>query len=317
MHVIIVNYRSSLLLSRCVKSLLAESVDSISVWDNSCDEDERLALNAIAKEFGLTVRYSAENIGFGPAANRLLGALDCSDDAPVWLLNPDTEVLPGCVDRLKKAVASTGFGFISPAIIRQADDEIWFAGGAIHVGRGSTVHWSTYPSADSFSCTFLTGAAMAATRSSWERVGGFREDLFLYYEDAALCLDARAMGASLTVVMDAVVMHAVGGSSANPADSRGFGKSPLWYYFLSRNRLLVCQRTAARRLLTAFVIGLLPTLRMLVMAARDRSGPWIRVRAALVGTYHGLIGRATPARQLAWLEIDVAQHASRPAEESR
>ena len=61
--------------------------------------------------------------------------------------------------------------------------------------------------------SFVTGAAMMMHISTFELIGGFREDLFLYWEDVDLSLRAGRAGVRMELVPDARVWHAEGGSA--------------------------------------------------------------------------------------------------------
>ncbi len=95
--------------------------------------------------------------------------------------------------------------------------------------------------------TFMCGAAPVFTPDAWRALGGFREDLFLYWEDAELSLRAQDLGLRMTIAADAVVWHAVGGTG------EGSGQSKNFYYYSARNRLkIMFGRGQGRRLLTPY-----------------------------------------------------------------
>lgn len=77
----------------------------------------------------------------------------------------------------------------------------------------------------------LCGGACAIRRDAWEACGGFREDLFMYYEDTDLSYRLRRAGWSIRFVREAVVLHEHAASSG--ADS------PMFVRVNARNRLLV------------------------------------------------------------------------------
>ena len=82
----------------------------------------------------------------------------------------------------------------------------------------------------------LCGGACAIRRQAWEGVGGFREDLFMYYEDTDLSYRLRRAGWSIRFVPDAVVLHEHAASSG--ADS------PMFVRVNGRNRLVVAAEHA-------------------------------------------------------------------------
>ena len=76
------------------------------------------------------------------------------------------------------------------------------------------------------------GAAMLVRRDAFDRVGGFDERYFLYWEDADLCRRLRGAGWSTRFVPGARV-HQPGGASATTATrlaTRAFHDSAYRYY---------------------------------------------------------------------------------------
>jgi GT2 family glycosyltransferase len=181
---------------------------------------------------------------------------------------------------------------VSPLLITGSPATVWFAGGVVDERRGVTRHFregEVPPEKPSkaFDTSFITGAAPMMRMGTWSALGGFREDLFLYWEDADLCRRAVASGLSLQVVPDARVWHAQGGSSAD--SPRGNG--PAFYYFNQRNRLLVCGPRAGAAKVAA-VTGLRETVRLLVKPLLlERSGRGQKVAASVRGIRDGLAGR--------------------------
>jgi len=77
----------------------------------------------------------------------------------------------------------------------------------------------------------LCGGACAIRREVWRALGGFREDLFMYYEDTDLSWRLREHGWRVVYVREAVVRH-------EHASSSGTG-SPMFIRVNARNRILV------------------------------------------------------------------------------
>ena len=79
------------------------------------------------------------------------------------------------------------------------------------------------------------GCALLVTRACYEAVGGFAEDIAVYYEDVDFCLAARAHRFGLLVVPAASVSH---------DGLRGFvaGLTPWAAYLKARNPWLLVRR---------------------------------------------------------------------------
>jgi GT2 family glycosyltransferase len=72
---------------------------------------------------------------------------------------------------------------------------------------------------------FVSGAAMLVDRTSFERLGGFDERYFLFYEDIDLCLRANDQDIATRVDERWAVRHAGAHSTR-----RQFGSSLIWSY---------------------------------------------------------------------------------------
>ena len=77
----------------------------------------------------------------------------------------------------------------------------------------------------------LCGGACAIRREVWRALGGFREDLFMYYEDTDLSWRLREHGWRVVYAREAVVRHEHASSSGTD--------SPMFIRVNARNRILV------------------------------------------------------------------------------
>ena len=77
----------------------------------------------------------------------------------------------------------------------------------------------------------LCGGACAIRREAWQTLGGFREDLFMYYEDTDLSWRLRERGWAVVYVREAVVLHEHASSSGT--------SSAMFIRVNARNRILV------------------------------------------------------------------------------
>lgn len=286
---VIVNYNTTEDLARCVQSLFEENVDEIHVVDNASRQNQ---WEGLVTDFAADARVRLcrlpANIGFGAAVNLAIRRLAKSDGRDlVWIVNPDLVVHHGAHRALRAALSSADI--VSPVIFSGGEGRewVWFGGGVIDTRRGWVVqHAAAPPGGQSVVPThFVTGAAPLMRLQTWRALGGFRADLFLYWEDVELCLRAREHGMVLGVVPSATAWHRVGGSGD------AFGKSVAYYYFMSRNRLVVCGQARWSRLDVALGRGLPITLRLLLASARESQGRWRKMWAVWRGTAAALFRR--------------------------
>jgi N-acetylglucosaminyl-diphospho-decaprenol L-rhamnosyltransferase len=134
-------------------------------------------------------------------------------------------------------LAAGAVDIISPLILHgdRSAPLIDFAGGHIDWRRGATIHVLRGKPASAAGSglrptTFVTGAAPMMKAETWKALSGFREDYFLYWEDADLSLRAERLGLRSAVDLDAPAWHSDSGSSDEDGRSRSY------YWHIARNR---------------------------------------------------------------------------------
>lgn len=288
--VVLVNYNSSKHLRECVISLLALDLApaEILVYDNCSAEEEKQLLRKLMQDYvQITVVFGDSNLGYGAGVNRAVASAE-SEWEYVWVLNPDIVVAPDALTSLCIAMQQQQVEIASPLIL-DADDKVWFAGGKVDVRRGRATHEGIgrpYSRGGStvIETKFVTGAAPLISRQGWNLLSGFREDLFLYWEDADFSLRAEFAGYRMIVVPDAKVWHFQGGSS-------GGGVGPTYIYHVQRNRIVLFAEYGSLFSLL-FGIGFLETLKLVLLPFRSgRNNISAKLSASIRGMAHGI--RAT------------------------
>ncbi|GAB2464283.1 glycosyltransferase family 2 protein [Xylanimonas ulmi] len=226
---------------------------------------------------------AGENLGFARAVN--LGVAHARGDG-VLLLNPDTRVLPGALQRLVDfAGAHPGHGLYGGRTLRSdgATDpsSCWGAPSlwsltCFALGLTTAFHRSRLWDPESLGrwerdtvreVPVVTGCLLFAPRPIWDALGGLDEAFFLYGEDADLSARARRAGLRPVVVPDATIVHTVGGSTA----SSGF---KLCMVMAGKTTLL---RRTWRRAPAGVGVWLLAAgagLRAMLETRRGRRGHW-------------------------------------------
>ena len=186
--------------------------------------------DAIEREFGgdLTLIRSQENLGFGPANN--LGAERAEADW-ILLLNPDTVVHPGAIDRLLACaqnapergvfggVTEFADGSLNPASA-WANPTAWSMlarglGLAAAFDRSPLFNPEPMPQWDrttSRPVDIVSGCYLLIATPLWKKLGGFDPEFRLYAEEFDLCMRARALGADPFVCAESKIVH-LGGAS--------------------------------------------------------------------------------------------------------
>jgi GT2 family glycosyltransferase len=222
---IIVTYRQNELTLAALRSLAQQTtpVDQVIVVDN---DPARSAAAPLRAEYPDLVVLEHDNIGYAPACNRA-AAIATGD----WLffLNPDAEAAPDCLEQLlSTAELHPGSGVVTPQIllpngrINAGENQIHLTGIAWCGGYGNPPEDG--PERPAF---ITTGAAMLVRRELYERLDGYCDDFFLYYEDPDLCWRAWLAGSEVWYVPRALVHH-----------QYTWGEGTEKWFFLERHRLL-------------------------------------------------------------------------------
>ena len=204
---IVVAHDSVQKLPSCLAALARDGVQAIVVDNASTDDSVR-----VAEAQGARVIRNAKNEGFGRAMN---SGMRAATTEFALLVNPDLVLDEGAVAALVAAASRwPDAAIVAPRII-EPDGRVFFADqsalshGALQNARG--VHW--HPDGDC--CTpFLSGACWLVRREPVLALGGFDENIFLFYEDDDLCRRISDAGHALVHVHDAIARHERGASAA-------------------------------------------------------------------------------------------------------
>lgn len=233
---VIVAFRNRHDLPTCLASIAAACAKSeepyeVIVVDNASDDG---TADVVEQDHPwVRLLRSDVNLGFGRAAN--LGARAARADL-ILHLNPDTELLPGSLEALldlaRRRPDAGLYGGRTVTPDGQLDPRsawgrptMWsllcFGTGLSSIASGSRLFdpeslggWKRDSERE---VPVVTGCLLLARRSVWERLGGFDPRFFMYGEDADLSMRAWAAGYRPVISPDAVVVHALGGSSTTSA----------------------------------------------------------------------------------------------------
>ena len=204
--IVIVNYNTGILLTRCLDSIRKEKDDNcrIIVVDNGSVDGSLDLLRADFPEIELIA--NTENLGFAAANNQAIK--QCTEEL-LFFLNPDTELENGCLKAIRKFMdAHPKVGLAGPAIINR--------NGSSHPAVEYRYPGSRYGGRQfddlPGKIAWILGAALVARSSVVGAIGGFDTRFFLYAEDIDLCLAVRKEGWQLAQIPEAKVMHLEGQS---------------------------------------------------------------------------------------------------------
>jgi len=205
LSIIIVNYLQKDFLRKCValihKNLARDSFEVI-VVNNSPQED----LSEISGKFTAVKIISNKNTGFSKANN--LGVKNASGEYLLFL-NADTEILADFTNELLNQFKSKNYGAVGlglrfadgsfqnsfglfPTILNEYKNrkvELAFRNKDENVISEREKEYSDIKEVD-----WVTGAALFIRKDVFEKISGFDERFFMYYEDIDLCLRLSEAG---------------------------------------------------------------------------------------------------------------------------
>jgi GT2 family glycosyltransferase len=249
---VLVNYNAGDELRRALQSVADEMHDlpwEAVVVDNASTDGS----GAIAREFAPEVSLieNGDNVGFGRGANQGIAATR----APlVLIMNPDCRLVAGAIAGLRAELDTHDYCAIAGPRILNSDGSVqgsargdpdMFTGlfgrsGSLTrllpwlpISRRNVVSDAAIRSGhESVVVDWRSGACMLARREALQKVNGFDERYFLYWEDADLCKRLRAAGYHVRYVPGATAIHRIGHSSktARAASIRAFHESAYLYY---------------------------------------------------------------------------------------
>ena len=94
---------------------------------------------------------------------------------------------------------------------------------------------------------FISGCCIICKPSGFNKLSGFDEQFFLYYEDVDFCIRAKKKGYNLFVMPDLHIYHRVGSST-------GGDNSKLVAFYSSRNRIYLMRKHFSGLILIRFYL---------------------------------------------------------------
>jgi N-acetylglucosaminyl-diphospho-decaprenol L-rhamnosyltransferase len=215
---VVVTYNSAELYDRLVETL--SIFKHFIIVDNDSNKSDDLIFK-LKKTFPNQLYISSNNIGYGPGNN--LGISFVQTEFAL-ILNPDVKIereavisMLACADKFPNALA------IGAQVFDEKQNK-----------KVVSYNWSwpahpidINPEGD-LSAKFLPGCCLLLRIPLFLRIGGFDNDLFMYYEEYDLCHRAIKAGFDCVLAYQAVCSHAPH-SSSKPSIRADYLKSRHWY----------------------------------------------------------------------------------------
>jgi len=244
--IIILNYNTTdhlkKLLNSVVKYLNINNYEII-VADNNSNDKSILNLN---KEFNFIKFISIpENIGFASGNNY---AVKYSTAKYLLFINPDIELVDNSLEKLPGIYSrEENAGIISGLLINKNNtvqycfndfpDLSWEF--FLMIGKGynrkikKLTHRKEISQNINFDVDWFHGAFLFMEKNIYDKIGGFNENYFMYYEDVELCYKVKKKLKKRIICVPAIRVNHITKSSikANNTDD-------LYYFHINRGKLI-------------------------------------------------------------------------------
>ena len=221
--IIIVSYNTVKLTLNCLKSLEKSLQNSslkaeILVVDNASTDSSP---QKIKKNFPqVKLIENKKNQGFAYANNQ---AAKKAQGQYLFLLNSDTLVPQGSLEKMIKfAATQTQLGILAPRLLN-SDGSVQYscfppqtpaaAFGKFFLGQKNSLSQYAPPGEIPTIVFSAVGAALLIPRPVWQKLGGFEEKYFMYFEDLDLCRRAQKAGLKVYYFPSATITHLHGQSA--------------------------------------------------------------------------------------------------------
>lgn len=239
LSIIIVNWNAGQQLSDCVRSILHSQqnnfvLDKIIIVDNASTDD---SLELLSKSNKLYIIRNPQNYGFGRACN--IGAKNADNSDLLLFLNPDTILRPNTLDVSTKFyhenAGEMSFGILGvklvydnghiqkscsrfPSVVSECYDRT----GLSKLFQAKSFHMNEFSHQYSQRVDQVMGAYFLTSKTLFDRLNGFDENFFVYYEEVDFSLRAKKLGYNSYFLADVSAMHVGGGCSQQVKATRLF-----------------------------------------------------------------------------------------------
>lgn len=226
----IVEFNTKDLLKNCLESIFSKKWQNdlkVFVVDNASKDN---SVEMVKEKFPkVTIIANEKNLGFGKAHNLIFKKRKADYFV---ILNSDTEIESSVFDQMVDFMEENKNCGISSCRVMGFDGKLQPNGGDLPFGR-ALINWLfnlemiglRYPSLhrndeeyyrEIHPVGWVSGNFMIIRRESLEKVGGFDERYFMYFEDVDLCYRVKKSGFTIMINPAVSIRHLSGGSLDNP-----------------------------------------------------------------------------------------------------
>lgn len=238
--IIIINYNTPDLVYDCIKSIkkhLAISHEIIVVDNGSRPEYgiQNTDISKILPTANSQLLTLEKNLGFGGGNNA--GAKKASGEY-LWFLNSDTLLVDNSIENLFQFLTQNDkVGIASPVLYNDPEckkkQPFFFAkfqtlNNLIIRSNRPKVNFGKN---EFFETEVVVGASLIIRSDLFNKIGGFDEKIFMFFEDDDICLRAKKQGFKVIVHCKSKIVHLQGKSfSKNAVRKRQYYKSQTYFW---------------------------------------------------------------------------------------
>ena len=221
LSIVIVNYKSWTPLTVCLDSLLNQKKikPKIIVLDNNSDDN--MFVDFKTKYKSIHWIKNQANYGFSKACN--IGSKIVKTE---WILflNPDSLIPKDCLEKLMNKVSNKKNKIIGIKQLNEKDEDTFAYGNFLSYYSINGILRFTYrllnnqtnkilSKKKSFSPDWISGSFILIKKKDFDKIGGWDEDFFMYYEDMDICKRAARFNIKTQFYNDLYCYHFHGKSS--------------------------------------------------------------------------------------------------------
>ncbi len=246
--IIIVHYKVEKELFDCLKTIKESNAHytyEVIIVDN---DDKQFIAKDLRKHYSwVTYIRSSGNIGFGAGNNH--GAKIAKGEF-LFFLNPDTTIFPDTINKLvnflkknrKAGIVAPLLHDIRDKVYQQGSRELTPLNGVFALSfinklfpnnSISNAYWlREWDQKSIYGVDVVPGTAFVIRKDIFEKIRGFDEKLFLYFEEFDLCTRVKKLGWKIYINPQAKVLHAWGSSTKKSTKNikQIFAQSRFYYF---------------------------------------------------------------------------------------
>lgn len=269
LSIIILSYNTQKILINCLKSIYAAKVSlefEVIVVDNASRDD---SVSVVSRSFPKVILVkNKENIGFGKGNNQ---GFNKSRGKYVLFLNSDTVVKGQALEILVSYLEShPNIQAVGPRLLNSDQTvqpsvgffpSLWVIFNMLfleHFGGGNMVRTSFSHEKEA---DWLMGAALLVRRKAFEKINGFDERIFMYYDEVEFCYRLKKEGYKVVYLPRAEIVHLWQKSSATGREGPILANYSGLIYFYQKHKsaldLIILKVLLKTKAVMAYGYGLL------------------------------------------------------------